>query len=76
MLPKIRSVRAEMDRRGLATELEVDGGVDRTTIGPVVQAGARVMVAGTSIYRSASGVEVAMRELRSLAERALHADNS
>lgn len=76
MLPKIRSVRAELDRRGLATELEVDGGVDRTTIGPVVQAGARVMVAGTSIYRAPSGVEIAMRELRSLAERALHADNS
>ncbi len=71
MLPKIRAVRAELDRRGLGTELEVDGGVDLSTIGQVVTAGARVTVAGTSVYRSREGVEHAVRELRTLAEGAL-----
>jgi ribulose-phosphate 3-epimerase len=71
MLPKIRSVRDELDRRDLPAELEVDGGVDRETISQVVEAGARVAVAGTSIYRSREGVTAAVRELRELGARAL-----
>ena len=73
MLPKVRAVRAELDRRGLSTELEVDGGIDRSTVGQVVQAGARVIVAGTSVYRATSGVDHAVRELRLTAEQALPA---
>jgi ribulose-phosphate 3-epimerase len=71
MLPKIRSVRDELDRRDLPAELEVDGGVDRETISQVVEAGARVAVAGTSIYRSRQGVTAAVRELREFGARAL-----
>jgi ribulose-phosphate 3-epimerase len=71
MLPKIRAVRAELDRRGLSAELEVDGGVDRSTIVRVVEAGARVAVAGTSVYRAPQGVSDAVRELRTLADGAL-----
>lgn len=71
MLPKIRAVRAELDRRELATELEVDGGVDAKTIGQVVAAGARVAVAGTSVYRAREGVDHAVRNLRTLADGAM-----
>jgi ribulose-phosphate 3-epimerase len=70
MLPKIRSVRAELDRNHLPAELEVDGGIDRETIVQVVEAGARVMVAGTSVYRATEGVSGAVHELRILAESA------
>jgi ribulose-phosphate 3-epimerase len=73
MLPKVRAVRAELDRLGLSTELEVDGGIDLSTIAQVVEAGARVIVAGTSIYRARSGIEHAVHELRRTAEQALSA---
>jgi ribulose-phosphate 3-epimerase len=71
MLPKVRAVRAELDRRGLDTELEVDGGVDPDTVAAVVEAGARVLVAGTSVYRAEEGVSFAVERLRALAEGAL-----
>lgn len=70
MLPKIRLVRAELDRNDLLAELEVDGGIDRETIAQVVEAGARVMVAGTSVYRATEGVSGAVHALRALAESA------
>jgi ribulose-phosphate 3-epimerase len=71
MLPKVRAVRAELNRRGLDTELEVDGGVDPDTVAAVVEAGASVLVAGTSVYRAEEGVSFAVERLRALAEGAL-----
>ena len=53
VLPKIARVRAELDRRGLGAELEVDGGIDEDTAGAVVRAGARVLVAGSAIFGDA-----------------------
>jgi ribulose-phosphate 3-epimerase len=51
-LQKIEDVRSLLDKKGLSAYLEVDGGIDRTTIGPAYQAGAKVFVAGTSIFKS------------------------
>ena len=42
VLPKIKRLRTELDRRGLSAELEVDGGIDEHTAPLVVSAGARV----------------------------------
>jgi ribulose-phosphate 3-epimerase len=39
-----------IDARGLDVELEVDGGVAPGTAAKVVEAGARVLVAGSAIY--------------------------
>ena len=50
VLPKIARTRAELDRRGLGAELEVDGGIDEETRRCVVRAGARVLVAGSAIF--------------------------
>ncbi len=50
VVPKIARVRQELDRRGLSADLEVDGGIDEGTTPVVVQAGARVLVAGTAIF--------------------------
>jgi ribulose-phosphate 3-epimerase len=73
MLPKIRSVRETLDGRHLATELEVDGGVNEDTAPRVVEAGARVLVAGTSVYRGEAGVKQSIADLREAARRGLSA---
>jgi len=71
MLPKIEMVRREIDRRHLQTELEVDGGVDEETAPRVVEAGARVLVAGTSVYGAPGGVRKAVRSLRAAGQAGL-----
>lgn len=50
VLPKIRSCREMIDRQGLDTLLEVDGGVNEVTIGEIVAAGADVFVAGSAVF--------------------------
>ena len=50
MLPKIRSIRAEIERRGLECDIEVDGGIDAVTAALVKDAGANVLVAGSSVF--------------------------
>lgn len=48
---KIRMLRALCDQRGLkGMDIEVDGGIDRTTVSQVVGAGANVLVAGSAVY--------------------------
>ena len=49
-LPKIAELRQEIDKRGLACELEVDGGVDPVTAKLVKDAGATVLVAGSAVF--------------------------
>ncbi len=71
MLPKVRALRERIDRDALSTELEVDGGVDFDTVEPVVAAGARVLVAGTSVYRAPEGVASAVQTLRERAVASL-----
>ena len=51
-LPKIQSLRALLDRRGLEAELEVDGGVSVDNIARISHAGADVFVAGNAVFRS------------------------
>ncbi len=63
-LPKIRTIRQRIDSLGSNCELEVDGGIDHETAPLVVAAGARVLVAGSSIYGATDGVAAAMDRLR------------
>ena len=51
-LGKIRALRQRITQRGLATELEVDGGVKIDNIREVVAAGADVLVAGSAVFNS------------------------
>ena len=48
--PKIAAARAEIDRRGLEVELEVDGGINAATIGATARAGATVFCAGSALF--------------------------
>jgi len=50
VLPKVRAVRKLIDAAGLATRLEVDGGVKVDNIGAVARAGADMFVAGSAIF--------------------------
>ena len=49
-LDKIRKLRRMIDDRGLAVEIEVDGGVKLDNIAEVCAAGANVIVAGSAVY--------------------------
>jgi ribulose-phosphate 3-epimerase len=63
-IPKIQRVREMIDRIQPSCELEVDGGIDKDTAPLVVAAGARVLVAGSSVYHADDGVGAAMHRLR------------
>ncbi len=51
-IPKIRSLRAMLDKRGIEAELEVDGGVKVDNISRIAHAGADVFVAGSAVFSS------------------------
>ncbi len=53
MLPKIRTLRQEIDRRGLATQIQVDGGINADTAAAVAEAGAHIAVAGSALFNAA-----------------------
>jgi ribulose-phosphate 3-epimerase len=50
VVAKVARVRSELDRRGLDSDLEVDGGIDVDTAPIVTSAGARVLVVGSAIF--------------------------
>jgi len=64
MLDKIARLRAELDKKGLAAELEVDGGINAEVAPRVVRAGARVLVAGAAVFGSGQTVSEALKKLR------------
>ncbi|MFM9037791.1 MAG: ribulose-phosphate 3-epimerase [Actinomycetota bacterium] len=69
MEPKIRELRALIDRRGLAdrVNIEVDGGIGPNTIAGAVAAGANVLIAGTALFRYEQGLRFAVDDLRARA---------
>ncbi|MGH9070372.1 MAG: ribulose-phosphate 3-epimerase [Acidimicrobiales bacterium] len=54
-LSKVAHVRSEIERQGLSTEVEVDGGVDASNARACVDAGANVLVAGTAVFGHPGG---------------------
>ena len=62
-LPKIREIRRQIEEKGLACELEVDGGINLQTASLAVEAGANVLVAGSSVYGCKDGVAAAIQAL-------------
>ncbi len=62
--PRIEAVRNEVDRRGLAVDVEIDGGVKVDNARRAVDAGATVLVSASGIYKAPDKAEAA----RTLAE--------
>jgi ribulose-phosphate 3-epimerase len=52
VLDKVRAVRKLIDAQGLATRLEIDGGVKAENIGEIGRAGADTFVAGSAIFNA------------------------
>jgi ribulose-phosphate 3-epimerase len=62
-LPTVAQLRAWIDERGLDVDLEIDGGINDTTIGAAASAGADVFVAGTAVF-GADDYKQAIDDLR------------
>ena len=63
---KIARLRAMLDQIGSAAELEVDGGINATTIGEAAGAGATILVAGSAIFNNKASVAENIGQLRNL----------
>jgi ribulose-phosphate 3-epimerase len=50
VMPKVRLVRDALDQRGLSVDLEVDGGIDESTVVEAARAGANVFVSGSAVF--------------------------
>lgn len=60
---RVKSLKAEMDRRGVVKDIEVDGGVSASNSRILAEAGATILVAGSSVFKAESPEE-AIKELR------------
>ncbi len=68
-LDKIRELRGIVQRRGLSTDIEVDGGVKLDNVGQFLAAGANVIVAGSGVFQGdlAGNVEAFLEQMRETA---------
>ena len=58
---KVRFIREEIDRRGLKTLIEVDGGVNTENAAALFAAGADALVAGSAVFGAKDPVEAIRR---------------
>jgi ribulose-phosphate 3-epimerase len=65
--PRLESVRAEIDRRALEVEVEIDGGVKIDNARRAVEAGATVLIAASGIFQAPDPAESA-RQLKAIAD--------
>ena len=49
-LEKVRKLKAEIEKRELAVEIQVDGGITAENAALAVEAGASILVAGSSVF--------------------------
>ncbi len=63
-LPKIACMRRMLNDRQLSAELEVDGGINPENAGDIIRAGADVLVAGNSVFKTGEGIGGALKRLR------------
>ena len=68
-MQKIKTLREEINRRGLSTDIQVDGGINDKTVETAASAGANVFVAGSAVF-GAEDASKAIADLRNLAEKA------
>lgn len=66
VLPKLSRIRDSIRRDERDIDIEIDGGISRSTIGAAAQAGAEIFVAGSAIFNS-DDYACTIAELRALA---------
>ncbi len=66
VIRKISELREKIDKKGLKTEIAVDGGINAENAGVIIRAGASILVAGTAVF-GARDRKQAVKELREAA---------
>ncbi|MCX7905062.1 MAG: ribulose-phosphate 3-epimerase, partial [Caloramator sp.] len=51
-IEKVRQLKALIDSKKLSVDIEVDGGVDLSNVYKITEAGANVLVAGTTVFKA------------------------
>lgn len=60
-----RALRAEIERRGLCVDIQVDGGINAATAQQAAKAGATVAVVGNALFTSSDGAG-SVRQMQAL----------
>lgn len=68
-MEKIKTLRSEIERRGLPVDIQVDGGINEKTVEIAAAAGANVFVAGSAVFGAADPAKE-IEKLRNLAAKA------
>lgn len=68
MTSKVRELKNFITGNGISLDIEVDGGIDESTIRTVTEAGAKIIVAGSAIFK-APDASVMIKRLRENAFR-------
>ncbi len=66
IIPKIKKLSEWIINSGLNIDIEVDGGIDETTLPLVRAAGANIFVVGSNIFRYPEGITEAVRRLKTV----------
>ncbi len=69
MMPKVRALRRAIDAKGLKVWVQVDGGINKSSVERAAAAGADSLVAGSAVFKAGRPV-FALRELERLAQEA------
>ena len=67
LFTKVRRLRALLDERSLSPDIELDGGVKAGNVATCVEAGANVLVCGSSVYNREASPRENLRDLRAAA---------
>ena len=67
MMPKVAAIKKYAGENGYKIDIQVDGGIDKNTIGKAAAAGADIFVAGSALFRQ-TDYNKAVAELRAAAE--------
>ena len=51
-LEKVKALKAEIDKRGLNIDIQVDGGINEKNFRDAINAGANVLVAGSAVFKA------------------------
>lgn len=65
-LDKVRELSQLLNQKGLKIDIEVDGGINKDTIGDALDAGANIIVAGSAVFNGdiSANVETLMEKMR------------
>lgn len=69
MVAKVARLREMIEQQGLEVLIQVDGGIDDTTVGAMYAAGGRCFVSGSYIFGHPGGYAAGMEALRQAAEQ-------